>query len=191
MIPLVVDIEKVRIKTGLEDTSQNDNSFWSLSGHHPPDPIHKVECTVGTEGHQVMRCDGFGFTGFLKRKELGKDGNGLEQDGKCPKVLFRQLISGYSPCTQNYLTDVKECASTGPRVFKEEGQNQTRQYQRLNPKGVQLGTVRGPEAEPRVVKDCSLGPQEQALHQKVVEMEEVEAVKVEEVKVACHINNHV
>lgn len=78
MIPLVVDVEKVRVKAGLQDTSQNDNGFRSLTSHHPPDPVQEVKATVGTEGHQVMRCDGFGFTGLLEREELRKDGDRLE-----------------------------------------------------------------------------------------------------------------
>lgn len=107
------------------------------------------------------------------------------------KSTVQIIKNGHSPCTKNYLTDVEECASTRSRVFKEERQNQTRQDQCLNPKRVQLGTVRGPEAEPRVIQDGSLRPQEQALHQKVVEMEEVETVKVKEIKVTCYIDNHV
>lgn len=51
LLPLVVDVEKVRVETGLEYACQDNNSLGSLTSHHSPDPIKEVESTVSTEGH--------------------------------------------------------------------------------------------------------------------------------------------
>lgn len=90
-----------------------------------------------------------------------------------------------------YLADVEQGGGTGPGILKEKGPNQGGDDEGLHPEGVQLGTVRGPEAEPGVVQNGRLGPNEQALHQKIVNVQQVKAVEVEQVQVAGHVHQHI
>lgn len=77
MIPLVVNVEKVRVEASLDDTRQDNNGLRGLAHKHAPNPIHQVKATIGTQRHEIMRGDGLGFTGLLQCKELGEDGHGL------------------------------------------------------------------------------------------------------------------
>lgn len=88
---LVVNVEKVRVETGLEDSGEDNNGFRSLAKQHPPDPVQQVEGTVGTQGHQVMRSNGFSLSCLLEKEHLRENGNGFKEDGEGPQELKRNL----------------------------------------------------------------------------------------------------
>ena len=81
---VVIDVEKVRIKQGLDDSCQDGNrlertlkrSLGEVSEH----PIGNVEGPVETQSKQVVRGDRIRLSGPLEHEQLRQNGNRLQPD---------------------------------------------------------------------------------------------------------------
>lgn len=90
-----------------------------------------------------------------------------------------------------YLAHVVGHAGVGMDIKEKVGQHRTRTDNVENIDRIQLGDVGAAETEPNVVEDRALTANKEKLHQKVVNVLQVEATKVEQVQVAGHVDHHV
>jgi len=85
-----IQVEEIAVQDGLDASSNNSNEIEESSIVVSVDPVEDVQCTVGTQRKQVMRCDGFSFAGFWYHEELRKDGDGFQVDGEGPQHLHHR-----------------------------------------------------------------------------------------------------
>lgn len=89
----VVDVEKVRVKHSLNDSSNNGNGVEIALGKVAVDPVWNIERPVKSQREEVMRGDGICLAGTLQHEQLRQNRDRLEPDGKCPQNLFCFIFS--------------------------------------------------------------------------------------------------
>lgn len=88
------------------------------------DPVQQVERPVTAQSEQVMAGDALRLAGLGDEEQLRKDGHRLQVDGERPEHLH-----------------------DGEVVVDEQRENGAGNQQELNPEGVVVVIVRGPELE--------------------------------------------
>lgn len=84
LLLVVIDIEKVRVKQGLDNTRKNGNglegtlerSLGEVSEH----PVGNVECPVEAQRKQIVGGDCVRLSSSLQHEELRQDRNGFQPD---------------------------------------------------------------------------------------------------------------
>ena len=90
----VVDVEKVRVQDGLNNSCNDCNGI--VKARHIEevaiDPIGNIQRPVCAERKEVVGRDCFRFARSLQHKQLRENGNRLQPDGECPKDLSLLLV---------------------------------------------------------------------------------------------------
>ena len=82
------------------------------------DPVEDVECAIGTQSEQVVAGDRLCLPSLRDHEQLGKDGDGLEVDGKSPQDFHR-----------------------GELVVEDHGQDCYGSEEELHPEGVVVAVI--------------------------------------------------
>lgn len=97
---VVIDVEKVRVKQGLNNACNNrDRLEGSLEGSFseiPVDPVRNVKRSVHSQGEQVVCSNRVCFSGALQHEQLRQDRNGFQPNRERPKNLdaMSSILSG-------------------------------------------------------------------------------------------------
>ena len=83
----IVYPEKVGVKDCLDDAGDPGDRIDISLEKVSVQPIRDVERSIKTQREQIMRGDGFGFSGPLEHEQLRKDRNRLQPDRKRPQDL--------------------------------------------------------------------------------------------------------
>lgn len=68
-----VQVKEVAIQYGLDNTGHDGNQVEESLKVITVDPVDKVKGTVGTQGEQVVTCDGLCLSCLADHKELWQD----------------------------------------------------------------------------------------------------------------------
>ena len=74
----VVNVKEIGVKGGLQDAGEDRDGLGGFVEAPAINPVQEVEGAVQAQAEEVMRGDGFGFSGFLELKHLREDGNGFQ-----------------------------------------------------------------------------------------------------------------
>lgn len=118
-----------------------DKAFREVSVY----PIWNVERSVDSEGSQIMCRDSLCLSGALEHEKLGKDSNGLEEDGERPQD-FRK----------------------GELVVEYEGEDEAWTEQVFDAEGVNGGVMRWSIFVLHEVENVAAACDEEELHDGVV-----------------------
>lgn len=90
-----------------------------------------------------------------------------------------------------YLTNQAKEAGTMRGTLEKDGQQQGGNDDGLGAKRVQFWIVRGAILVHHCMDDGTLTANEEALHQKVVNVEQIQTVNVEQVQIACRVDGQI
>lgn len=72
---LIINIKEIRVQGSLQHSRHHGNSFRGLAVTPAINPVQEVKGAVEAEAEEVVRGDGFGFSGFLELEHLWQDGD--------------------------------------------------------------------------------------------------------------------
>jgi len=82
-----VNVEKVGIKSSLDDPGKDGDWIEGVFGCVPEDPVGDIHRTVKAEGKEIMCGNCLGFTGPMEHEQLGENGDCFQVNTECPKYL--------------------------------------------------------------------------------------------------------
>lgn len=83
---VVINVEKVAVQNGLNDTSDNGDPVNLMLGFRDVavDPVGNVKRAVDSESEQVVGSDGLGLACALQHEQLRENGHRFQPNGKGP-----------------------------------------------------------------------------------------------------------
>lgn len=165
----VVDVEKVRVDDSLDDTSHKSHKVGLVLGPEPVDPVENVQCSVDSQGRNVVDSQVFGLASSLKHEQLGQNSSALQPHRERPQ-------------------DVNKCES----VVENQRQHDCWYHQVLHLEcidmsvGLFIGVLLGHE-----VDGVDGGSQVKQLHEEVVESACSQVREQEEVHVSGHKDSQI
>lgn len=161
-----IDIEEVDVQPRLDETSSNGNRIDDAIREIPVNPIRDVERPVNSKRCQVMCRDCLCFPRPLKHEELGKNGDGFEEDGERPQNLGQ-----------------------GELVVKDERKNKAGADEVFDLEGINGGVVRGAVFVFHDIEGVASTRDEEQLHNGVVKgniaVQKVQIPRCEDENIEC------
>jgi hypothetical protein len=154
---LIIDPEKVRVYSSLDDPSKEGKTVDGIPDKPAPNPVEEIKGAVETKAQKIVGRDALGFAGLLKHEELRENSDCLEEERKGPKILAY---------------NAKVCPSLAC-VDEEKREDNTGGDKESNAEGIHAGVIRCAVLLCDKIENGSFRADEKDLHQGIVDMQEI------------------